>query len=187
MRLRNTILVLLIYALPYHSSATVLSTSTRFISFYDKAFTRAFKKSEYSLESFIGARESSGLSKMIEGIRMMRAVLLSETKSNPTNPKDIYLGQLWNLQQNGLVATSVDQFLMFSSLSPLSGPGGQLDNTFEGLQRNKGLNEDLKKVLLMVLEILNESSEFINSCSELGLLEELQDIKREIEELTQGE
>ncbi|WOG26056.1 hypothetical protein [Endozoicomonas sp. 8E] len=187
MRLTNTTLVLLICLLSCYSSATVLSTATRLISLNDKALAISFKKNEASHRMLVSASESSGLSGMIEATRMMRAVLSSESRSNPTDPKDIYLGQLWNLAEIGIGSDPLDLMATFSEFSPVSRSGGSLDRAFEVLQRNKSLNEDLKKVLLMVLKILNESSEIINSFTELGLIEKLQEIKEEIEELGQSE
>ncbi|WP_422134409.1 hypothetical protein [Endozoicomonas sp. ALD040] len=186
MRLTNTILVLLICLLSCYSRATVLSTATRLISLNDKALTISFKKSEASHTMLLDACESSRLSTMIASVRMMRAVLLSEGQPNPIDPKDIYLGQLWNLVEAGVGNTPSNLLSTFASDSPFTGPGGVLDRTLEGLQRNKGLNEDLKKVLLMVLKILNENTEVINSFTELGLTDKLQEIKEEIEELGQS-
>ncbi len=63
--------------------------------------------------------------------------------------RKIYLGQLWNLVEAGVGNTPSNLLSTFASDSPLTGPGGVLDTTLQGLQENKGLNEDLKKVLLM--------------------------------------
>lgn len=186
MRFANTILALLLCSLSCSSSATVLSTATRLISLYDEALSISFKKSEASHTMLLNACESSSVSTMIESIRMMSAVLISEGRPNPTDPKDIYLGQLWNLVKVGVGNNPSSLSCTFSSDSPVSRPGGVLDRTLQGLQRNKGLNEDLKKVLLMMLKILNESSEVINSFTELGLMDKLQETKAEIEELGQN-
>lgn len=43
------------------------------------------------------------------------------------------------------------------------------------------------ELLLGVLNVFNEGGEYINICGDLGMIEEIQELKSEIVELKQGE
>ncbi|WP_422474712.1 hypothetical protein [Endozoicomonas sp. ALB032] len=132
---------------------------------------------------FLNACEISGLAEIIDMIRIISSVVLIGTQYNPKKPKEIYLRQLKRLAEDGLGRTGFNQLIKSSSVSA---SGGFVDFTFLGLQKNKDLNDQLMELLLGVLNILNEGGEYINICSDLGLSEELQELKSEIMGLKQS-
>lgn len=186
MRLINTILLLIIYSVSCNLNATVLSAASRFITLYDNGFINSFHKDAETHQTFLKAFDSPGLSGMESAIRMMIAVLSSETEHDSKDPKDLYLEQL-NASPKASLHPHPNCLSSTMSLDPISGPGGVLDITFQNLQKNKYLEEQLKLILIRKLKIINESSEFMKLFSDLDIMEDFQELKSEIEGLSQSE
>ncbi|WP_422409698.1 MULTISPECIES: hypothetical protein [unclassified Endozoicomonas] len=186
MRLINTILLLIICSISCNLNATVLSAASRFIKLYDNGFTNSFHKGADSHQTFLKAFDSPGFSGMEPAIRMMIAVLSSETEHDSKDPKDLYLEQLKASPKVSL-HPHPNCFSFTMSLDPISGPGGVLDVTFQNMQKNKYLEERLKLILIRKLKIIDESSEFMKLFSDLDIMEDYQELKSEIEGLSQSE
>ncbi|WOG29774.1 hypothetical protein [Endozoicomonas sp. 8E] len=92
----------------------------------------SYKKSTECHQMFLNACELSGLTEIIDMIRIISSVVLIGTQYNPKKPKEIYLGQLKRLAEAGLGRTGFNQLITSSSLSA---SGGLSDFTFLGLQK----------------------------------------------------
>lgn len=123
---------------------------------------------------------------MEPAIRIMIAVLSSETEHGSKDPKDLYFEQL-KASAKASLHPNPNCLGFMMSLDPISGSGGVLDVTFQNMKKNKYLEEKLKLILISRLKIFNESSEFMNLFSDLGIMEEFQELKSEIEGLSQSE
>ena len=150
------------------AEGSITSTTTAFLKLHDKLLVSQNPE-------FISASISSGLDSILSQIRVIHACLLSREQPADISPMVVLKQRCRTLTTIGV--GFVEGYISMMD-ADLSRAGSSLDILFSSSCREKTENliEKLKSLLNRVNEIFSQNSVFLNISSQLGLIEEYQQV-----------